>query len=234
VRVEVAWADSQSKIWYLTGGRTLPVLRDDLGRAYQQEMSSSTGALAGTLARALPAGATPDPMEAGGVFETELAFQPISTHARTLTLEVDGIDVEVPAEGQFSLDLGEHPAIGDRWPLDVRLQVAGIPVHLTGARLVEEELRLRDGVRERTNLEFDVDPVGDQDGRSLRGLTLNASSPSFNGSSGGYDFETNRMRASINLQEGAQVPPGLLTVRVTKAHVVESGPWRANWEVPGR
>lgn len=232
VRVQVTWDDPRIRIRDVIGGRYLPVLRDDRGRSYRYAPPSGIGSAVGKVVQPQPSGVSPVPTAPGGSVETVLTFAPLLPGARTLTLELDGMDTEAPAEGQFTLDLGEHPVVGDRWPLDVTLNVAGFPVHLSGAGLVEEEIRLRDGAIKRTNLEFDVDPVAGRDGLNLRGFSLNAGSPAFNGSGGGYNFDTNRIRVSVHLKDGATVPPGPLTFNVVGASVVQSGPWRLTWDLP--
>lgn len=51
-------------------------------------------------------------------------FQPVPEGTEELTLVVDGFDFFMPAEGSFNIDLGDAPAIGDRWDVDVSLDVA--------------------------------------------------------------------------------------------------------------
>jgi hypothetical protein len=185
VRVQVQWADPDW--WFPTIGHfRLPELRDDLGHVYHEAMASSTGSSVQTEVIRIPEGQdrTPPPTPEVPTQERTLAFAPVSPSARQLTLRVDAIDFDLPAAAGFVVDLGDDPRVGDRWPLDVHLTVAGFPVHISGAQLVQEELVLHDGLAQRTLLQFDVDPVPDQNGRTLYGIGLVGDLESFDGGSG--------------------------------------------------
>ena len=107
-------------------------------------------------------------------------------------------------------------------------------VHVIGARLVEEQMRLRDGPARRTLLEFDIDPVPDQESRTLHGIGLDGEAAGFRGgSTGGYNYLSNILRAGLEVREGETVPTGVVEVRVRSASVTIHGPWTITWALPG-
>ena len=102
-----------------------------------------------------------------------LVFPALSLSANQATLWVDALEFQVPAQGSFKLDLGKTPQIGDSWPLDVDTEIAGFPVHLTGARLRTETVGNSNGQSKQVAiLEFDLDPLKEQNGFSLTGFEL--------------------------------------------------------------
>jgi hypothetical protein len=232
VRLQVQWPNPD---WMApnVGCFRLLELRDDLGHVYHEVPASSTGSTVQTVVIRIHEGAdvTPTPAPEIPTHEFLRTFAPVSPSARTLALWVDAIGFEVPADASFSVDLGDDPQVGDRWPLDMHLTVAGFPVHIGSARLVQEESHLRDGVEQETALYFDFDPVPDQNGRTLQGVRLLSSSAL--GSGGGYDPQTRTIRASLDLVEWPWVPSGPIDVQVEGASVVFHGPWTVAWTVPG-
>ena len=177
--------------------------------------------------------ATPTPTPAVPTYEETLAFAPASPSAQRLTLWVDAVQFYVPAEGSFTVNLGDNPQVGDYWPLDVHLTVVGFPVHITGARLVVEEIMISfDDSEPETRLEFDIGPVPDQRDRELRGIHLDGYAAGFSGSGGGYSV-TGGLRASLTLKEGEPIPTGPIQVGVESASVLFRGPWNVTWTVPG-
>ena len=137
----------------------------------------------------------------------------------------------MPADASFAVDLGDDPQVGDYWPLDVHLTISGFPVHISGARLVQEKSHRRDGVEQQTALQFDFDPVPDRNGRTLHDVRLLSTSAL--GSRGGYDPQTHTIRASLDLGKWPWVPSGPIDVRVEGAGVLFHGPWTVTWTVTG-
>jgi hypothetical protein len=234
LRLQIQWAEQE---WQFpsVGHFRAPELRDDLGHVYHEATASSSGSSVQTEVIRIPEGqdSTPAPTPEAPTQERALAFAPVSPSAGQVTLWVDAVDFEVPAEASFVVGLDEDPQVGDRWPLDVHLTVAGFPVHLSGVQLVQEELALRDGPVQRTLLQFDVDPVPDQDGRTLYGIGLVGDMDRFEGGSGGYDPQTGTIRTGLQLRDGAKMPDGSIEVRVEYASIAFHGPWTLTWTVPG-
>ena len=235
LRLQVQWPDPDWEFPRIGGDRS-PVLRDDLGHVYLDVVPSSSGSSIQSVVVCIPDNAdevTPTPTPMIPTYERTLAFAPTSPSAQRLTLWVDALEFEVPAEGSFTVDLGNDPQVGACWPLDIRLEVAGFPVHITGARLVQEPIVLPDGPGQRTVLQFDITPVPDQDDRALRSLHLESETTIFSGSGSGYNYRARIMRASLDLREGQSIPSGSIRVRVRNASVLTRGPWTITWTVPG-
>jgi hypothetical protein len=232
--LEVQWSDPD---WRFSGigDIRLPELRDDLGHVYHWGVASSTGS---SVAREViripdPEHITPTPEPEMPTYERAVAFAPVSPSARQLTLWVDGMGFHVPVDERFVVDLGDDPQIGDRWPLDVDLTVAGFPLHISGAQLVHEEQELNGETQQRTYLEFDVDPVPDQDARTLHGIGLAGDDVWFDGTTGSYQPQSRTMRTGLKLRDGASIPSGPIEVQVEGAGVAFQGPWVVTWSVPG-
>ena len=234
LRFQVQWRDSDWEFHHIGGDRS-PVLRDDLGHVYLDVVPSSSGSSVQTKVIRIPDNPemTPTPTPTVPTYEQTKAFAPASPSAQRLTLWVDGLEFMVPAEGSFTVDLGDDPQVGNYWPLDVSLTVAGFPVHIIGARLVQEPIVLPDGPGQRTVLQFDITPVPDQGDRALRGLHLESETAIFSGSGSGYNYRTRIMRTSLNLREGQSIPLGSIQVRAKSAGVLIRGPWTITWTVPG-
>ena len=234
--LQVQWPDPD---WMFPtiGYFRLPELRDDLGHVYHYAIASSTGSTAQTEVIRTHESAdvtptpVPEPVPEVPNHEFLRTFAPVSPSARTLTLWVDTVGFDVPADASFAVDLGDDPQVGDRWPLDVHLTIAGFPVHISGARLVQEELHLRDGVEQQTALHFDFDPVPDRNGHTLHGVRLLSTSGL--GSRGGYDPQSQTIRASLDLGKWPWVPSGPIDVRIEAASILFHGPWTVTWMVPG-
>ncbi len=235
VKVRAQWEDPSWEMLSIGGGGPLPVLRDDVGHIYGWAPSSSSGSMAVRAVVAVPmptAGPTPLPQPPST--EQTIAFAPLSVLAREVTLEIEGIQVEVRAGGQFQVTIPEGTAVGDQWPLDLRVDVAGFPVHITGARLYEETLTLRDGPMIRTVLSFDVAEVPEQDGKRLAIFHIDSASPSWQSGPGSFNVAEHRMSIGLALLPGHDLPSGAVNVSIRGASVVFRGPWSVHWTVGGR
>mgnify|MGYP005839545271 CR=1 FL=1 len=229
LRLALEWQDAR---WEPFPGIRSIYLRDDLGHIYGEAIQPSSGSSVQTEVIAIqPSGSAPAlPPTA---YEKTVTFSPLSPLARELTLLVDRIDFTMPAEAAFTLDLGEHPQVGDSWPLDITLQVAGFPVRIVGARLVEEIVSTREGSERRIALEFGVIPGPERDGRALTWLNLDGGAAGFSGAGGHGSAERGRMTATVYLAEGQPIPHGTVRVEVRHARITYRGPWTISWPVPG-
>ncbi len=233
LRFQVQWRDSGWELYHI-GGDQSPVLRDDLGHVYLDVVPSSSGSSVQTKVIRIPDSLemTPTPTPTVPTYEQTKTFAPVSPSAQRLTLWVGGLEFMVPAEGSFNVNLGDDPQVGDYWPLDVNLTVAGFPVHITGVQLVQEPIVLPDGPGQQTVLQFDITPVPDQGDRALLGLHLESETTIFSGSGSGYS-RVGGLRASLDLREGQSIPSGSIPVRAKSAGVLIRGPWTITWTVPG-
>ncbi|NPV09887.1 MAG: hypothetical protein HPY83_18240, partial [Anaerolineae bacterium] len=141
LNLQVSWPDPEWRFPRLGYERTA-TLRDDLGHVYYEGAGPSAASLAAERqvavaieSHVIELGAAPTPTPQPGSEMCTLTFGPVSPAASRLTLIVDSIAFNVPLEAEFTLDLGDDPQLGQEWPLDVWLDVAGLPLHVTGARL---------------------------------------------------------------------------------------------------
>jgi len=228
LQVQVEWPDPE---WYFPhlGLYQLPRLEDDLGHVYQEGPPPGVGSEAARVVEQIGVDreATPTPAPALPSYEVAMSFAPVSPAATRLMLWVDDVEFTVPVEEAFSLDLGDNPQVGDRWPLDVELTVAGFPVHVTGARLVEKRVPDRDGTVLERQLQFEIEPVVGQAKREMHSIHLDGWDAGFGGSGG------RGLQPRLSVRAGEPVPSGVIRVRVKSATVVTRGPWQVGWMVPG-
>jgi len=235
LRFQVQWRDSDWEFPRIGFTRGVE-LHDDLGHVYQRSLAPSGGSTSRTIVVAVPEAteATPAPEPSLPTYEQTYAFSPVSLSAQRLRLTVEGIAFDIPAEASFTMDLGDNPQVGDYWPLDVHLQVAGFPVYITGARLIEEELGPKDEPTRRTVLQFDIAPVPKQGDRVMSGVGLDGEAAGFRGgSTGGYNHQTNTMRAGLVVKEGQPIPTGLIQVKIGSAELCLLDAWNVTWTIPG-
>jgi hypothetical protein len=233
LRYQVAWANPGWELRFGLGSARMPELRDDLGHIYWESPGSHGSSVAVVAVPASPASqATPTPSVP---MKTEtLVFPALSLSASQATLWVDALEFYAPARATFTIDLGQDPQIGDAWPLDVHLKIAGFPVHFTGARLRQETSRLPDGKNEtQTMLEFDLDPLPEEGGLGLSGFDLFSPGEGFNGS-GSSGSLNGRYKPYLSLSQAGEIPSGRIQVQIPHASLLVRGPWEATWTIPGR
>ena len=232
LQVQVEWPDPE---WYFPhlGLYQLPRLEDDLGHVYQEGPPPGVGSEAARVVEQIEVArdATPTPMPILSTYEEAMSFAPVSPSAARLTLWVDEVEFVVPTEAEFSVDLGEDPQVGDYWPLDAHLTIAGFTVHVTGARLVEEQVPNRDGTVLERHLQLETDPLPGQENRELDSICLDGSSDGFSGGGCGGRFADRPPHLDIG--EGQPIPTGHVRVQVREAYVLFRGPWQLSWTVPG-
>lgn len=256
INLQVQWAEPGWRLAKVAYSRSAQV-QDDLGHIYHYVSPSNVGQ---TVQARIPppppppvpnstvqiesateieqvTEATQEPPTPTPVIPTDdvmLAFAPMSPSAQNLTLTVDDIAFDVEVAAEFTVDLGDNPQIGDFWPLDIDLMVAGFPVHIRGMRLTQTEKRYGadDTIIQETSLEFLIDPVPAQADRTLTGLRLDGRAAGFNGSGGHYSPISGYMGANINFEGDQPLPTEPILVQVTEADVVFYGPWQLSWSIP--
>jgi hypothetical protein len=234
LQVQVQWPDPAWRFPHIgIGYYWVPRLEDDLGHVYHEGPPPGVGSEAGRVVEQIRVDrdATPTPAPVVPTYEEAMSFAPVSFSATRLTLWVDDVEFTVPVEGEFSVDLGEDPQVGDYWPLDVHLTAAGFPVHVTGARLVEEWMPDRNRTVLERQLQFEIEPVPGQGNRELRSICLDGSIAGFSGAGCGVGG-TDRL-PHLDIREGQLIPTGHVQVQVKDADVLSRGPWRLDWTVPG-
>lgn len=230
VKAQIEWEAAGWGFNLLRGGQTAPLLRDDLGHLYSQT-HDNVGSVA--VVRAIEERseeAAPAPKQR----QETLTFAPVSPAARELALTLEAIEFDLPANAAFTVDLGPNPRVGDVFPLDVTLDVAGFTVKITEARLLEvtEHVGPQE-TEQRVQLAFNIAPVADVAQRKLTLLHFEALPAGFNGSSSGFSFTDNRLRAALTLAQHAPIPTGALDVQIGRASVWLLGPWEIRWSIPG-
>lgn len=234
LKLRAEWADPAWRFGYFTGGND-PRLLDDVGHLYGAPPPTASMMSVEVVAVAPPPPpgetVTPDP----GRYRAELEkrFASLSPSATHLELEVDSVTFDVPITGEFEVDLGPRPQVGDYIPLDVAIDAAGVPVRITGARL--EQMAMYQ-VPAETWLRFDIAAEPAADGRSVRALHLNlgTSMPAFDGASSNYDWGTGRLSSGLRFVSDQPLPAGPLRIQLAAASLVVPGPWNLSWDVPGR
>ncbi|MGI6206673.1 MAG: hypothetical protein ACOYEW_00555 [Anaerolineae bacterium] len=238
LNLEITWPDAAWRFPRLDReGRV--ALRDDLGHVYYEGVLPSAASLTASRRVAVAieshfADPTAAPTPAPDVARElrTITFGPVSPSASRLTLTVDALTFSVPVDAQFTLDLGEDPQLGQEWPLDVWLEVAGLPLHITGARLQTNDSEGED--EPPFALVLNTDPLPSQDGRSLSGLSFSALVEGHRGSRGSYDPRTRALETALLLET---LPRGRIAIQVGGpgygADVSLHGPWVITWEVPG-
>ena len=231
IQYQVEWKDPSWHFRFGLGYGHFPELQDDLGHIYW-ETPGSRAPVAGVVVIRIPE--TPSTRTEPQLTST-LMFPALSLSASRASLWVDSVEFWVPGEGTIDLDLGTSPKIGDSWPLDIHLQVAGFPVHLTGARLLEETVDLGNGKSEQHPvLSFTLDPLEDQDGFRLFNFGLMNSELGSYGSVGqsfsnGTEVYTGRLEFT-----NGNVPTGVIKLQVMDAGLLAQGPWEVTWDIPGK
>lgn len=234
VHYQIEWTDPSWEFRFGLGTGRLPELRDDLGHIYQEKLQSN-GSSVSVVAVPAPDTSHATPTPATPNHADTLVFPALSLSASQATLWVDALEFQIPAQGILSLDLGETPQIGDAWPLDIRLEIAGFPVHLSGARLREETVEVGEGRSEqRAFLEFDLDPLEEQGGFSLAGFDLANPEQGIYGLAGrSFSGGTEQYKGRLEFTAG-KLPAGMFALQITGATLLAHGPWKATWSVPGR
>lgn len=228
---QIQWKDPS---WQFRSGLNvgrMPELRDNLGHIYW-ERAQSQASIAGVVVKPLPETAATPP---GPNQTNTLIFPALSLSASRASLWIDSIEFWTPTEGTIDLDLGTSPKIGDSWPLDIHLEVAGFPVHITGARLQEETVELGNGKSEqRPVLNLTLDPLEERDGFRLFNFGLVNSEQGIYGSGGqlvsnGRDVYQGRLEFTTG-----KISTGIIKLQVMDAGLLVQGPWEVSWEIPGK
>lgn len=231
VQYQLEWTDPN---WEFHGNLSVersPELTDNLGHVYwESPRSNASMAVVAIPANAAQAAPTPS----GPNHTDTLVFPALSLSASQATLWVNSVQFYAPAEGMFQLDLGENPQIGDAWPLDIDLEVAGYPVHLTGAYLRTETVQMGDGQSEqRTLLEFELDPMEARDGIRLAGFDIANPDRGWYGSIGRQISNGTIVYTGKLYFPSGNIPAGKIELKITGCELMVQGPWEARWNIPG-
>ncbi len=217
LQIQVSWEDPAWR-WFSSPSM---VLLDEIGHVYQ-EISSSQASAASVVAEAIEEGGEPAAGPPASV-ETHV-FAPFSLAARQATLEIDRVSFMVPADETFTFLPGPEPKIGQVWPLDVQLQVAGIPLHIVGAQLKDDSKNWEGEAGPFYSLEFILE-AAPADDRSLNTLLLE--NPDARGASYSWGAGSRGVAALIFQRR----LPMVVEVTIQEAGIDLEGPWNLTWEL---
>ncbi len=235
LQLQLQWADPSWESHFIRGSY-LPQLSDDVGHVYYEQVGGSgEGSLSQSVVVAVQPDADggPEPDHQIPTLTQTVTFSPVSLAAQALTLTMGGFDFEVPAEAALTLDLGDDPQVGDVWPMDLVLDVAGVSMRVLRARLVNEELGSPEDVILRPTLWFDIVPVVQDGIMGLCGLRFDGAVAGFRpGSVGGYSPQSQQVRAGLVVEEGHPMPKGVIHVPIDGARLCLNDVWTVSWEIP--
>lgn len=234
IQYRVEWADPSWEFRFGLGRWRSPELRDDLGHIYWERPRGSGSSVA--VVAVIPgeeAGITQDPAVPSST--GTLVFPALSLSASRAALWVDDLEFQVPVEGSFELDFGQNPQVGDAWPLDLHLEVAGFPVQITKARLAQnQEVQIAGESEPRVFLQFEFEPPQEQNGFSLVGFDL--VNPELRVYGRGMKRIANGIEqytGRLDFMDGA-IPSGSVALQIVGASLTAGGPWEVEWDLPGR
>ena len=207
LRVAVHSADPD---WQLMGDFLPAKLVDDQGRSYEQVY-------------------LPYPQAEGEAGVIVLTFEPVAPDARWVTLSIEYLTAHLPLEGVSTvLDLPEGYAVGDTIPMDQSFEIAGLPVHLSGVSVEEDQSPMAsDPPMILFNLIFDPVPVVDGLGLTSLMYTLDDPVPQVVGGGGGGGGggdnteppESTNIDISIGISPSGPLPE-VLALSFTRASLI--------------
>jgi len=128
-----------------------------------------------------------------------------------LTITLEAVDVEIPVEARFQLDVGQDPQVGQEWRLDQVFELADHTIHLVSAVRIEH------------GYEFHFMSDAQVSAASLED-TIHSPNGGFGGGQNG--------QFSAGFDYGDEVPTGLLEYRISRLIVRHAGPWKLTWQPP--
>jgi hypothetical protein len=131
--------------------------------------------------------------------------------ASPLTITLEAVDVEFPADATFQLDVGADPQVGQEWMLDQEFELSGHVIHLVSA------VRLENGYEFNFRSDTSVSGVSVEDTAHVP--------------VGGFG-EGQQGEFSDGFEYADPVPAGLLAFRIRGLMARYSGPWTLTWEPP--
>ena len=165
-------------------------------------------------------------------YENMWTFGPLWSSPQSLTLQVDWFIVFTSTtEMSFTVELGDDPQVGDRWPLDVHLMANGFPVHITSVELADPSADDY-GPDAAWKLIFEAEPVPEREGGGLlESIWLGVPLEDYvlaRGSRTGIYYD--RPQSYVILKA---LPEDPVPIRVSGVGVRVSGPWIITWAIPG-
>jgi len=196
--------------WQLVGDFLPAKLVDDQGRTYEQVYLTY-----------------PQVEDEAGVIA--LTFEPLAPDARQVTLSLEYLMARLPLEGISTvLNFPEGYAVGDTIEMDQSFEIAGLPVHLSGVSIEEDQSPMAaDPPMILFKLIFDPVPVVDGLGLTSLMYTLDDPVPLVVGGGGGgggggdetMPPESTNIDITIGISPSGPLPE-VLTLSFTRASLV--------------
>ena len=198
-------------------------LTDDLGNEY-------------SIIYAPASGLQPD----GTVVVT---FEPVSPEATSLTFTVVDLFFFAPLERQtITVNFGDSPQVGDRFPIDQTITVFGTPIHFSSVQLGQDQAHTAEQTL-LNSFEFEIDPVPVQEGLSIQGIGLadevlaNLGTNFVAAGGGGSGVPEDPNFSTLNLSFGipatVPLPTGNFDLIFNNVNLLLKGPYTITWEIAG-
>jgi hypothetical protein len=223
LQIQIEWEDPD---WEYRGVNPSLELHDDLGNVYRQLLSDAQVASVG--AQEVQAIASPEATEEITIRTSEDTYQfpSLSLAAREVVLQLPAIDFSIPKGPSFTFDPGPNPQLGQTWELDEQLEVAGIPLKITGARLIQDDKTIPSEPL-MYGFEFTISsPFGLP--RGLTSFFLQTNLESYRGGGGG-PIEPGLYK---NTMLFTQLPQQPLLITFDGSIIAMNGPWEIRWRIP--
>ena len=224
LQLQIEWEDQS---WEYRAVDPPLEIRDDLGNVYLQLTSNVQVASVGVQeAEIIP---SPEATEELTLQTSEdtYRFPALSLAAREVVLRLPAIDFSVSDSPAFTFDPGPHPQLGQTWELDEQLEVAGVPLKITGARLIQDD-QTYPGEPPLYGFEFAFhSPAGLP--RTLTAFFLQTDLESYRGGGGG-PIEPGLYKHTMLFNQLPQEP---LLITFDGSIITMNGPWEIRWQIPG-
>ena len=231
--VDVVYAESEVALrlqyanvpesWMPMGGYLDGRLSDDLGNEY-------------SIIYAPASGLQPD----GSVVVT---FEPVLPEAKSLTFSVADLFFFAPLDRQtITVNFGDSPQVGDRFPIDQTITVFGTPIHFSSLQLGQDQAHTEEQTL-LTTFEFEIDPVPVQEGLSIQSIGLAdevlanlgtnfvAAGGGGSGVPGDPNFST--LNLSFGIPATIPLPTGNFDLVIGNVNLLLKGPYTITWEIAG-
>ncbi len=163
----------------------------------------------------------PTPQVFKSLYQT-LSFPPVDPKATKYTLEVRQIHFRASPYAVYSIDLGDHPKIGDVWPINQTLAVGPLMFTIKDAKMVSlGQVEGRAEGQSLIGLVLSIEPV-QSDVVCLDQIWLQVW-----GAQSVYDQETNTWAAAWLPN---QVPTGTIDVHLNMVQGMLSKKWEIQWQ----
>lgn len=224
IQMQFEWENPD---WELQSMSFLAELRDDLGNVYRP-LDSNTQVASVAVQEAQIVTSTVVTQEKAAAYGNETyRFPAISLAASEATFRLSSVEFSIPDTASFTYDPGSDPQLGQTWTLDEQMEIAGIPLHLIGARLDRDEQTFPNEQEPFYNLGFTFLTPTDLP-RMLSSFTLQSDSEDYRGGGGGMQ-EPGVYKIEMLFKRLPQEPQ---LVTIGQVGITLEGPWEIQWQIP--